>query len=64
MSKTYISAIVSFLVAIAAIFNVKLPETPENIEQAILVIVALGAFIKTLIERYKKGGVSYAGLKI
>lgn len=64
MSKTYISAIVSFLVAIAAIFNVQLPETPENIEQAILVIVAVGAFIKTLILRYKKGGISYAGFKI
>jgi hypothetical protein len=64
MSKTYVAALVSFLVALAAVFNIQLPETPENIEKAILVIVALGAFIKTLTERYKKGGVSYAGFKI
>lgn len=64
MSKIYISAIVSFLVSLAAIFGVALPDTPENIEKALLLIISLGALLKTLYERHKKGDVSFLGFKI
>lgn len=64
MSRTYIATFVSVLVTILATFNVKLPNTTEEITEAVYVIVGVIASLKILYERYRKGGVSFLGFKI
>lgn len=63
MSKTYIAAGVSFLAFIAQLLHTELPYGQEEIVNAISIVVALGGFLWTIYERYKKGDITPLGKK-
>jgi hypothetical protein len=65
-SKTYITAITSLLTILAATFGTDLPDqlNETSIEQALLTLAGLVSFIVTIVERYRKGGVTILGRKV
>lgn len=63
MSKTYIAAAVSLLAFIAQALHTELPYGQEEIVNAVSIIVAVGGFIWTIYERFKKGDVTVLGKK-
>jgi len=60
-STTYLSTVVLFLTFLVKVLGVEVG--PEALTTTVEVIIAIGAGIWILIERFKKGGISILGIR-